>query len=261
MIVVVGLGNIGLAIARRLALRGQSVIGVELVGNRREVWHALTGREAVADLSDVDWPRVDRVFIVVRMTDQAGDVLGKLEPPAGREIVAHVVTTLEFGFAAQLGRFSRPGLRVIEQPVSGGELGALGGNLTILTAGDCTEADEDFLRSTIAKEIVRFDMFGEPTRAKLLNNITGAYNARALATMLMMAADQGLDPRKFYRVLLTASGGSWMANGFLELLDETLAKDVHMLRDELGGLPAIALDSDADLVRGLAEARALLTGA
>src|SRR5690606_8626788 len=117
-----------------------------------------------------------------------------------------------------------------------------------------------FLRSTIAKEIVRFERFGEPTKAKLLNNVTGAYNARVLAQMLMMAKDQGLDPRAFYRVLLTASGGSWMASGFLELLDETLAKDVRLLREELGGLPTISLAQEDEFVASLGRARALLGG-
>jgi 3-hydroxyisobutyrate dehydrogenase len=219
----------------------------------------LTGRQAVADLAEVEWDEVDRVFVIVRMTDQAAEVLEKL-PITGREIACHVVTTLEPPFANRLAEFSRAGRRIIEQPVSGGELGAMAGSLTILTGGEVTDADEDFLRATLAKDVVRFDQFGEPTKAKLLNNITGAYNAQVLASMLGLARDEGLDVRKFYRVLLTSSGGSWMAGGFLELLDEMLAKDVRLLRENLGGLPNISLDAEADFVGDLGRARALLNG-
>lgn len=261
MIVVVGLGNIGLAIARRLVVRGHPVVGVEVAEGRREAWHALTGARAVAELAEVDWSDVDRVFVVVRMTDQAAAVLAALaDVPAPTPLACHLVTTLETGFAANLSSYSRPDRRIIEQPVSGGELGALAGTLTVLVAGDLVDADETFLRTTLAKEVVQFERFGEPTKAKLLNNITGAYNARVLAQMLMMAKEQGLDPRTFYRVLLTSSGGSWMASGFLELLDETLAKDVRMLREELGGLPTISLAHDDEFVATLGRARGLLSG-
>jgi hypothetical protein len=156
--------------------------------------------------------------------------------------------------------YLRPGLRIIEQPVSGGAAGARDGTLTVLTAGPVSDEDVAFLQSTVAGRIVRFDAYGQPTKAKLLNNVTGAYNARALARMLALADAQGVDVRKFYEVLLTASGGSWMATGFADLLDEVLAKDVRLLRDELGGLPTIALDDDDDLVTSLGQARALLAG-
>jgi 3-hydroxyisobutyrate dehydrogenase-like beta-hydroxyacid dehydrogenase len=129
-----------------------------------------------------------------------------------------------------------------------------------MTAGPLTDGDEAFLRASLAAHVVRFDSYGEPTKAKLLNNVTGAYNARALALMLTLADEQGVDVRRFYEVLLTSSGGSWMASGFMPLLDDMLAKDVHLLRDELGGLPHVDLDSDADLVASLGQARALLAG-
>lgn len=261
MIVVVGLGNLGLAMARRLALRGHPVVGVEVVEGRRDAWRALTGAQAVADLAEVDWTGVDRVFVVVRMTDQAAAVLAALaDVPAPAPLACHIVTTLEPRFAAGLSSFSAPERRIIEQPVSGGEIGALAGTLTVLVAGDLVDGDEEFLRSTLAKEIVRFERFGEPTKAKLLNNVAGAYNARVLAQMLIVAKEQGLDPRTFYRVLLTGSGGSWMASGFLELLDELLAKDVRLLREELGGLPTISLAHDDEFVASLGRARALLSG-
>jgi 3-hydroxyisobutyrate dehydrogenase len=235
------------------------VLGVELAADRRALWHELTGRTAVADLGDVDWATAERVFVIVRMTDQAGAVLDRLRERA-EPVAVHLVTTLETAFAAALGEYRRPGLRIIEQPVSGGAQGALAGTLTVLTAGPVTDEDEQFLRSSLAAEVVHFDRYGEPTKAKLLNNVTGAYNARALALMLTMAHEQGIDVAKFYQVLLTSSGGSWMAGGFLPLLDEMLAKDVHLLRDELGGLPHVALDSDDDLVTSLGQARRLLTG-
>jgi hypothetical protein len=75
--------------------------------------------------------------------------------------------------------------------------------------------------------------------------------------MLILAGERGLDPARLYRVILASSGGSWMAGGFLELLDDLLANDVELLRSHLGELPEIELDGD--LAKTLSAARAALT--
>jgi 3-hydroxyisobutyrate dehydrogenase-like beta-hydroxyacid dehydrogenase len=262
VVVVIGLGNLGFAIARRLLIRGQDVVAVDLAPDRREAWRAVTGLEARPDLDAVPWDAVDRALVVVRLTHQAEAVLEQLrDRTPGRDLGCLVVTTLEPSFARTLGRFDGAGRRIVETPVSGGELGALGGKLTVMAAGSLTDDDRTFLRTTIAQQLVVFPELGQPTLAKLLNNVAAAYNARVLAEVLLLAEGAGLDPRRFFEVLLTSSGGSWMASGFLELVDDLLDKDVALLRESLGGLPAVTLGPDDDLVGRLCEARRLLTPA
>lgn len=261
MIAVIGLGNLGLAIGRRLVIRGADVVGVDLAEERRAAWQAMTGLAAAASLDDVPWDSVTKVFVIVRMTDQAEQVLSALRDIDGEdELTCFVVTTLEPDFAATLGSFSTGRLRVLELPVSGGEIGAMAGNLTAMVAGPVTKDDERFLQSTVLSQLVRFDAFGQPTMAKLFNNVLGGYNARALAEMLLLGERHGLDPAQLYRVVLTSSGGSWMAGGFFEILDDMLDKDVDLLRDHLGELPVIALGPDDDLPKRLGAARALMAG-
>jgi len=254
MIAVVGLGNIGLAIARRLVVRGRDVIGIDLDPGRRNAWLAMTGLQAAEDLETANWDDIDTAFVIVRMADQAEDVLRKLsslESSAPR--TAYVVSTLDEAVSSRLGAYNTESLRVLELPVSGGEIGAMAGKLAVM------DDDEAFILSTIATQVVRFDAYGEPTLAKLFNNVLGAYNASAFAQMLILAREQGLDPARLYRVILASSGGSWMAGGFLELLDDLLAKDVELLRSHLGELPEIELDGD--LAKTLSAARAALTPA
>jgi 3-hydroxyisobutyrate dehydrogenase-like beta-hydroxyacid dehydrogenase len=260
MIAVVGLGNIGLAIARRLVVRGRDVIGIDLDPGRRNAWLAMTGLQAAEDLEAVNWDDIDTVFVIVRMADQAEDVLRKLsslESSAPR--TAYVVSTLDEAVSSRLGAYNTESLRVLELPVSGGEIGAMAGKLAVMIAGPVTDDDEAFILSTIATQVVRFDAYGEPTLAKLFNNVLGAYNASAFAQMLILARERGLDPARLYRVILASSGGSWMAGGFLELLDDLLAKDVELLRSHLGELPEIELDGD--FAKTLSAARAALTPA
>jgi hypothetical protein len=76
--------------------------------------------------------------------------------------------------------------------------------------------------------------------------------------MLITAEHEGIDVRRFYEVLSTASGGSWIADGFLELVDDLLDKDVRLLRDHLGELPVVSLGADDGLIERLGAARRLL---
>lgn len=260
MNVAVGLGNIGLAIARRLHMRGRDVLGVDLAAPRRDAWHAMTGRQAAASLDEVAWDEVERVFVIVRLTDQAAQVLQQLAAvDRDTPLTAFVITTMEASFAAeQLGDLATDTLRIVELPVSGGELGALGGRLTAMSAPRLTDDDRRFLHRTIVSNLVEFDAYGQPTLTKLFNNVLSAYNARALADMLVLAREQGMDPGKLYDVVLTSSGGSWMASAYMELLDDMLDKDVALLREHLDGLPVVSLGADDDLPGRLGAARRLL---
>ena len=50
-----------------------------------------------------------------------------------------------------------------------------------------------------------------------------------------------------------------MGDHFVTLVDDLLAKDVALLRQELGALPQVGLDDDDHLLSRLAQARATLT--
>jgi 3-hydroxyisobutyrate dehydrogenase-like beta-hydroxyacid dehydrogenase len=260
MIVVIGLGNIGLAIAARIAQCGRPVCGVDLSPERRREWREATGDEAAPDLGSVTWEDAEMVVVLVRLTSQAEQVLSQLAAlpvPAGTPVL--VMTTLELNFARSLGAYAGGGLRVVESPVSGGERGAAQGQLTVMVAGELHEAEERLLLDTVAAHVVRFAEYGEPSTAKLLNNVAAAYNARALAEILVLGETLGLDPRRLHEVIVSSSGGSWMAEAFLVLVDDLLDKDVALLREQFGELPAVSLGADADLVGRLAQARVLLT--
>lgn len=249
--VVVGLGNIGAPIAARIASCGRVVIGVDGIDERRVRWQADTGAVAVASLADVPWAEVDRVLVVVRMTAQALDVLAEVGERARRDLACHVLTTLEPTAAAALADTAGNGVRVLEQPVSGGSTGAGAGSLTVLSAGPLQPADGDFLRVTIAARVVEFPAYGQPTMMKLINNAAAAYNTRTTALMLVLAESMGLDPARCKDVIDTSSGASFMGAMVGDLADEQaelLAKDVALLAT-VHDLPAIGI-TDADAFVG-----------
>lgn len=255
MIAIVGLGNMGLALGRRIVEHGHRAVGVDVAGERRTRWTELTGMPSTDRVDELPGD-VRRVLVVVRLTEQAAGVLRAL--PARSDLTCYVATTLDVEAARRLQAYAPPGPRIIELPVSGGESGATDGTLTVLAAGDVTDDDHAFLTDTIAARVVTFDRPGDPTLAKLFNNVTGAYNALALGRMLELAHAAGLDPRRLLDVLLTSSGGSWIAGAFAGLRDDLLVKDVELLRGTLAELPTV--HPDQDLAADLDRARTLLTG-
>jgi 3-hydroxyisobutyrate dehydrogenase-like beta-hydroxyacid dehydrogenase len=260
MIVVVGLGNIGIAMAERFVNRGREVVGIDFAADRREVWKQTTGLDAVSSMDEVDWADVDHVLVIVRLTNQVESVLQALSTmsvPAGTGVM--IASTLEAEYARDLGRYDDREWRVVEMPVSGGEYGARAGTLTLMPAGRHDERDAEFF-GDLGTTTVPFADYGQPTVAKLLNNVSAAYTAMSYAEIILLAAKLGMTPARIAEILHTSSGGSWMGDHFMVLTDDLLAKDVELLRARLGDLPDVTLNGGVDIVARLEEARALLVG-
>jgi 3-hydroxyisobutyrate dehydrogenase-like beta-hydroxyacid dehydrogenase len=267
MIVVIGLGNLGSAIGRRLAALGNDVVGVDPSPAAREAWES-EGLPALTGLDDIAWTGVDNVWVVVRLADQMRDTMAVLHRELGTATGARrvfVVTTLDVESARQLADFCTPSLAVLESPISGGDQGALAGSLSVLVAGPDADAASDFLLATIAARVSVFDAYGQPATAKLLNNAAMALHAKLVADMLMLAHEAGLQPRKFFDFLVNSAGGSRAATKFQDLDASLLDKDVILLRSSLPAVASAgtfgrALADIADLESQLAEGRALLSG-
>jgi 3-hydroxyisobutyrate dehydrogenase len=257
---VVGLGDLGIAIARRLHEVGVAVSGIDGAPERRELWEGDTGLAALASTAALDPDRVPRAFICVRTTEQADAVIADLNQRLDPDAVIYVVTTLAVDFARGLGeRAATDGPRLIELPVSGGRGGAERGELVVLPGGPAVGPDDiAFLERTLASRVLPMPRYGEATLAKLLNNALAAYNALAYASAVELAAEAGLDVDTTAELLRRGSGGSWMADAFGGLVDDLLAKDAGLLAAELGPLPTIDLGDPDALPPALARARRLL---
>jgi 3-hydroxyisobutyrate dehydrogenase len=258
--VVVGLGDLGISIARRLHAVGVEVTGIDGAEERRRMWEEESGRDALASTADLGREGVSRAFVCVRTTEQAAAVIDDLNGSLGPDAALYVVTTLAVDFARGLGERAAPGgPRLIETPVSGGRAGAERGELVVMTGGPAVvPEDAAFLERTLAALVLPMPRYGDATLAKLLNNALAAYNALAFGAAVELAAAAGLDLPATAELLRRGSGGSWMADAFAGLVDDLLAKDAALLAAELGPLPRIDLGDPDALPPALARARALL---
>ena len=101
-------------------------------------------------------------------------------------------------------------LRFMDAPVSGGDIGAKEGTLTIMVGGD----SQDFTRckpllEAMGTNITLCGAVGSGQAVKMCNQILCALNMVGLCEAMQMAKHQGIDPNLIVEVCGTGAAGSW----------------------------------------------------
>lgn len=102
------------------------------------------------------------------------------------------------------------GLHAIDAPVSGGDIGARDGKLSIMVGGD--EADFIAIEPLLTKfgtNIVYQGQAGAGQHTKMCNQITIATNMIGVCEALVYAKNAGLDPEKVLKSISSGAAGSW----------------------------------------------------
>ena len=164
-----GAGDCGSAaeVARRAA------ITFSMVADGPDVEQVTLGADGVADGASVGHIHVD---------------MSTIAPAAAQSIAA---------------RLAGRGITALDAPVSGGEVGALSGSLTIMVGGD--EAAIEQLRPLLAvmgKSITRIGAAGAGQVAKACNQIITGVGLTSVAEAINFAARSGVDASKVREALL-----------------------------------------------------------
>jgi 3-hydroxyisobutyrate dehydrogenase/putative dehydrogenase len=205
----VGIGAIGLPMARRLVDAGHDTTGVDTLPAALER-AAATGVPAVGGFGEA--PRAEFVIAMVATPDQldalvsealAGDVAGQ------RWIVMSTVGPE--AVRAQAERLTAAGAAVIDVPVSGGIARAATGELTLFAAGPA--ADLAAARPVLdALGTVREvgDEVGDGQAVKVVNQHLCAVHIVAAAEALALAGALGLDRAQVLSFVEQGAAGSFM---------------------------------------------------
>ena len=136
-VAVVGLGNMGMGMAKNLLAAGFSVTGYDLRPERGQMLAELGG-ESAASLADL--AQAEAVFVMVMSGAQVMDVVAGARglkeslSPGATIIVSATIQPAEA--RAVEAALAGSGLNLIDCPVSGGQYGAEAGTLTLMAAGD-----------------------------------------------------------------------------------------------------------------------------
>jgi len=156
-------------------------------------------------------------------------------------------------------RAGERGVLWVDAPVSGGDVGARNGTLTIMAGGDRGAFDRALpLLEKIGRKIVHMGPSGSGQRTKLVNQIAVMGTIVSMAESMNFAREKGMDVAAVIEVVSSGAAGSWsLANYGPRVLKgdfapgfsiNLMAKDLRLVRENLAGLQA-----DYSVVRRLTE--------
>jgi 3-hydroxyisobutyrate dehydrogenase len=208
-----GLGVMGYPMAGHLARAGHRVCVYNRTAAKSAQWvaefggsHAATPREAAAG--------ADIVFACVgNDADLRSVVLGEAGAFSGMKPGAVFAdhTTASAEVARELAGAARErGLQFIDAPVSGGQLGAVNGVLTVMCGGDAAafEAMRP-VAMAFAKAVTLLGDSGAGQLAKMVNQIAIAGLVQGLAEAIAFGEKAGLDMKAVLGVIGQGAAQSW----------------------------------------------------
>ena len=131
---VIGLGNMGIGLAKNLLAAGFPTQGVDLLQGRLDLLADLGGTPAKS-LNDL--AGCDAVFVMVMSGAQALDVTRQLKSILTKGATIIVTATIQPAeMRAVAAVLAGSGIDIIDSPVSGGKSGAEAGALTLMAACD-----------------------------------------------------------------------------------------------------------------------------
>ena len=213
---IIGVGNMGGGMARRLLSQGWSVHVRDVDST---VLPALQASGAVVQNSPAALAQaVDRLIVCVVDAQQVVEVLfGPQGAVNGMRLGQTVVMcpTISPEDAEMLGhRLRAIGVDPIDAPMSGGPARAEQGSMSLMVAcpDAVFEANQDLLHA-LANPVFRIsERVGDGARTKLVNNLLAGINLAGAAEVLALAQRMGLDLTTTLDVMERSSGQSWIAS-------------------------------------------------
>ena len=216
----IGLGIMGAPMAGHLIAAGHDVY----LHTRSEIPAALIQAGGIACASGCEVAtQADVIFIMVPDTPHVEDVLfGDHGVTAGLNSGKTVVDMSSISPIATKGfaqRINELGCEYLDAPVSGGEVGARAGTLTIMVGG--AQATFDAVKplfELMGKNITLVGGNGAGQICKVANQIIVALNIEAVGEALLFASKAGADPAKVRAALM----GGFASSKILEVHGERM---------------------------------------
>jgi 3-hydroxyisobutyrate dehydrogenase len=209
----IGLGGMGNPMAKNLLKAGYPLT----------VWNRTRSKmKETVDLgaTPADSPKdvAERSHIVITMVTDSPDVEEVVLGPTGvlKGAKTGMILIDMSTISPQVARNIAATLRaqevaMLDAPVSGGDIGAINGTLSIMVGGS-TETYEACLPilQVLGKRITHMGENGMGQTTKLCNQVICALNIEAVAEGLMLGAKSGVDLEKLLAVVTAGAAGSWM---------------------------------------------------
>ncbi|VAW13718.1 3-hydroxyisobutyrate dehydrogenase [hydrothermal vent metagenome] len=211
-ILFVGLGNMGLPMAKNLSGAGHQVTGCDPAPGAKQ-----RAREAGLDFAGDAAAAAGKVEAIVTMLPAGAHVRsvylgqdGLIEAAAPGAVLIDS-STIDVATARDVAEAAAAaGHLMVDAPVSGGVGGAEAGGLTFMVGGP----EEAFARAgplleVMGKTIVHAGDAGNGQAAKICNNLILGISMIGVSEAFVLAEKLGLDHQKLFDISSTASGQCW----------------------------------------------------
>jgi 3-hydroxyisobutyrate dehydrogenase len=255
---MIGLGNMGGRIARRIRDGKIAVVGFDVNAEQAERSGVPVAR-SIGELVG----GVDVVFLslpdsrVIEAVVYGED--GLLQACREGQIVVDLSTAAPQSTVRIHGDLGERGVEFVDAGISGGAAAAEQGSLTIMAGGsEQALAAVTPLLETFSSRVYHMGASGSGHAAKLLNNFLNGVSLAATAEVMVAARRAGLDLEQFLEVVNNSSGVNFatlnrfprIVNGdYLEggLTSNLMAKDVQLYLDLVRQLEVTSLAGPACL--------------
>lgn len=212
-----GLGLMGGSMAANLASKGYEVTAWNRTSDRPGVKIAVDAGAKLADSLEDAVQEAQVIFSCVGDVPDVQSVLlgdrGVIQYARPQSLVIDMSTIGSQAAKAIATALQQKEIRFMDAPVSGGDIGAQQGTLTIMVGGDPIDFEEcQPLLETMGKNITLCGAVGSGQAVKMCNQILCALNLVGICEAMQMAEHQGIDPSLIVQVCGTGAAGSWALN-------------------------------------------------
>ena len=251
-IAFIGLGNMGLPMAKNLLGAGHAVRGFDLSSESLEKLTAAGGTAAASAAEAVNGAEV-----VVTMLPAGKHVRAVYEesvfPNAAPGTFFIDCSTIDVDTSRAVAADAvAKGFPMLDAPVSGGTGGAEAGTLTFMVGGDdaAFERASPFL-NVMGATIVHAGGSGSGQAAKICNNMVLGISMIAVSEAFALADKLGLDRQKLFDISSKSSGQCWAMTSYCPVPGPVPTSPAN--REYQAGFSAAMMLKDLDLAQQAAE--------
>ena len=205
----IGLGNMGMPMARNLIAEGHEVTGFDLIQKS----------DPLVQISKLLSETVSGKEVIITMLPDGSSLLevysSILNELHSEAILIDCSTVDVISAKKAAGMANEKGLKALDAPVSGGIGGAENGTLTFMVGGDIAAFERVTpLFNIMGQKAVLCGESGAGQSVKICNNMILGVSMIAVCEAFVMADNLGLDRSKMFDVVSTASGSCWAINTY-----------------------------------------------
>lgn len=211
---VIGLGSMGLGIAKSLLRAGHAVSGYDPSKKATAALSAAGGRAGISPADAAN--SADVVVVVVVNSAQTESALfgasGIVPVIRPGSVIISCATMAPGAARVFAARCAEHGVLYLDAPMSGGAVRADTGELTFMASGppEAFAAARSALNAMAGKVYELGNEAGIGASFKIVNQLLAGVHIAAACEAITFASKLGLDIAKVYEVITASAGNSWM---------------------------------------------------